>query len=124
MSILDNAALPALYARERSPRECRELARARLEEMGLAHRVDHKPSELSIGQRQRAAIARALINDPSVILADEPTGALDTKTASEILEIFAELHRRGATIVMVTHDTEVAGAAERTIHVRDGQVHV
>jgi putative ABC transport system ATP-binding protein len=124
MSILDNAALPALYAREKSPEECREIARVRLEEMGLGHRIDHRPAELSIGQRQRAAIARALINEPSVLLADEPTGALDSKTASEILEIFTELHRRGSTIVMVTHDNEVAGAAERTIHVRDGQVHL
>ncbi len=124
MSILDNAALPALYAREKSPEECREIARARLEEMGLGDRVSHKPSELSIGQRQRAAIARSLINDPSVLLADEPTGSLDSKTAREILDIFAQLHSRGSTIVMVTHDTEVAGVAERTIHVRDGQVHL
>lgn len=124
MSILDNAALPALYKRDKSPDECREIARARLEEMGLGHRVNHRPTELSIGQRQRAAIARALINDPSVLLADEPTGALDSKTAREILEIFSELHRRGSTIVMVTHDNEVAAGAERTIHVRDGQVHL
>jgi putative ABC transport system ATP-binding protein len=124
MSILDNAALPALYAREKSPEECREIARARLEEMGLGNRVSHKPTELSIGQRQRAAIARALINNPSVLLADEPTGALDSKTAREILEIFTELHRRGSTIIMITHDNEVAAAAERSIHVRDGQIHL
>ena len=123
LSILDNAALPALYARNRSPDDCRAEARARLQEMGLGDRLEHRPQELSIGQRQRAAIARALVNQPRVILADEPTGALDSKTAREILDIFADLHRRGATIVMVTHDHEVAASAERVIHVRDGQVH-
>lgn len=121
MTILENAELPALYARDRSPQECRAIARARLEEMGLGHRLDHKPGELSIGQRQRAAIARALVNRPRVLLADEPTGALDSRTADEILDIFARLHRDGATIVMVTHDPDVAAAAERIIHVRDGQ---
>ena len=123
LSILDNAALPALYARNRSPDDCRAEARARLQEMGLGDRLEHRPQELSIGQRQRAAIARALVNQPRVILADEPTGSLDSKTAREILDIFADLHRRGATIVMVTHDHEVAASAERVIHVRDGQVH-
>jgi putative ABC transport system ATP-binding protein len=120
LSILENAELPALYARDRSPEECRTIARARLEEMGLGHRLDHKPGELSIGQRQRAAIARALVNQPRVLLADEPTGALDSKTADEILEIFHRLHEGGATIVMVTHDPDVAAVAERIIHVRDG----
>ncbi|MBW2236464.1 MAG: ABC transporter ATP-binding protein [Deltaproteobacteria bacterium] len=123
LSILDNAALPALYARNRSPDDCRAEARARLQEMGLGDRLEHRPQELSIGQRQRAAIARALVNQPRVILADEPTGSLDSKTAREILDIFADLHSRGATIVMVTHDHEVAASAERVIHVRDGQVH-
>ena len=123
LSILDNAALPALYARNRSPDDCRAEARARLQEMGLGDRLEHRPQELSIGQRQRAAIARALVNQPRVILADEPTGALDSKTAREILDIFADLHSRGATIVMVTHDHEVAASAERVIHVRDGQIH-
>jgi putative ABC transport system ATP-binding protein len=123
LSILDNAALPALYARNRSPDDCRAEARARLEEMGLGDRLQHRPQELSIGQRPRAAIARALVNQPRVILADEPTGALDSKTAREILDIFADLHGRGATIIMVTHDHEVAASAERVIHVRDGQIH-
>ena len=123
LSILDNAALPALYARNRSPDDCRAEARARLKEMGLGDRLEHRPQELSIGQRQRAAIARALVNQPRVILADEPTGALDSKTAREILDIFADLHSRGATIIMVTHDHEVAASAERVIHVRDGQIH-
>jgi putative ABC transport system ATP-binding protein len=121
LSILENVELPALYARDRSPAECRAIARARLEEMGLGHRLDHKPGELSIGQRQRAAIARALVNGPRLLLADEPTGALDSRTADEILEIFHQLHGGGATIVMVTHDPDVAAAAERVIHVRDGQ---
>ncbi len=124
LSILENAALPALYARDRAPDECLAEARTRLEQMGLGHRLDHKPHEISIGQRQRAAIARALINDPRVILADEPTGALDSKTSQEILEIFNDLHRQGATILMVTHDQEVAAAAERNVYVRDGQIHV
>jgi putative ABC transport system ATP-binding protein len=124
LSILDNTALPALYARNRDPEECRSQAQTQLEAMGLGHRLHHKPHELSIGQRQRAAIARSLINQPRVLLADEPTGALDSKTAREILDIFNELHRGGATIIMITHDQEVAAASERTIHVRDGQIHV
>ncbi len=123
LSILENAALPALYARDRDPGTCRRVARARLEQMGLGSRLDHRPAELSIGQRQRAAIARALVNDPRVLLADEPTGALDSRTAEEILDILHELHGSGATIVMVTHDPEVAAVASRIIHIRDGQAH-
>jgi putative ABC transport system ATP-binding protein len=123
LSVLENAALPALYARNRSPEVCREQARARVEEMGLGDRMLHRPHELSMGQRQRAAIGRALINDPRVLLADEPTGALDSKAAHEILEIFRDLHRRGSTIVLVTHSREVAATAERVVHVRDGQIH-
>lgn len=119
LTILENAALPALYAGGQ-PRACREAARARLEQMGLGQRLDHKPSELSIGQRQRAAIARALVNEPRVILADEPTGALDSRTAVEILDILRGLHAGGATVVLVTHDHEVGAAAERIIHIRDG----
>ena len=122
LTILENAELPALYARDRSAEACRAAARARLEQLGLGHRLAHRPGELSIGQRQRAAIARALVNGPSLLLADEPTGALDSKTAREILGVFGELHRGGATIVMVTHDAEVASVAERLVHVRDGQV--
>jgi len=121
LTILENAALPALYARNREPAECDRRARARLEQVGLAGRLDHRPSELSSGQRQRAAIARALVNEPQLILADEPTGALDSKNMREILDLFRALHGDGATIVLITHDGEVAAAAERTIHVRDGQ---
>jgi putative ABC transport system ATP-binding protein len=120
LSILENAALPALYA-GRVPDECRAAARASLQQMGLAHRLDHRPMELSIGQRQRAAIARALVNEPRVLLADEPTGALDSRTAEEILDILRDLNRGGASVVLVTHDHEVGAAAERIIHIRDGK---
>jgi putative ABC transport system ATP-binding protein len=123
LTVLENAALPGLYARNRPPEVCREQARVRVEEMGLGDRLLHRPHELSMGQRQRVAIGRALINEPRVLLADEPTGALDSKTADEILGIFSELHSRGSTIVLVTHSRQVASAAERVIHVRDGQIH-
>ena len=122
LTILENAELPALYA-ARDPYESREAARARLEQMGLGERLEHKPMELSIGQRQRAAIARALVNEPRVLLADEPTGALDTRTAQEILDILHDLHRDGSTVVLVTHDHEVGESAERIIHITDGQTH-
>jgi ABC-type lipoprotein export system ATPase subunit len=121
LSILENAALPALYAGDRSADECREVARRRLVEMGLGDRLEHRPMELSNGQRQRAAIARALVNEPRVLLADEPTGALDSKTADEILQVLLALHRAGATLVLVTHDREVAEVAQRTVYIRDGQ---
>jgi putative ABC transport system ATP-binding protein len=120
LTILENAALPALYA-GRLPRECRAAARRRLDQMGLSDRLDHRPMELSIGQRQRAAIARALVNEPRVLLADEPTGALDSRTAMEILEILHELHRGGVTVVLITHDREVSETAERIIHITDGK---
>jgi len=122
LSILDNTGLPALYAGDYSPEECRARARARPEQLGLGDRLLHRPHELSIGQRQRAAIARALVNEPRLLLADEPTGALDSKTAREILDIFVQLHRAGSTILLVTHDHEVAAVAERVIHVSDGQI--
>lgn len=121
LTILDNAALPALYAGVKSPAQCRAAARERLVEMGLGDRLQHRPKELSIGQRQRAAIARALVNEPRLILADEPTGALDSRTADEILGVFNDIHRRGATVVLVTHDPEIGAATERVIHIRDGK---
>jgi putative ABC transport system ATP-binding protein len=121
LSILENAALPALYARDRDPELCTQQARQRLEEVGLGDRLDHRPNELSSGQRQRTAIARALVNEPRLILADEPTGALDSKNAQEILDLFLQLHSAGSTIVLITHDVDVASAAERIVHIRDGQ---
>jgi len=122
LSVLENAALPALYARDTSPDVCEKRARERLLQVGLGDRLDHRPNELSSGQRQRAAIARALINEPRLILADEPTGALDSKTAQEILDLFLQLHRSGSSIVLITHDLDVASAAERIVHIRDGQI--
>ena len=123
LTILENAALPALYARDRTREACVAAARARLVEMGLGERLSHRPGELSIGQRQRAAIARALVNDPKLLLADEPTGALDSRTAEEILEILQRLHAAGSTLVMVTHDPEVAAVASRLVQIRDGRAH-
>ena len=120
LTVLENTTLPALYARNRPLEECRMVAQARLEDMGLGDRLQHRPAELSIGQRQRAAIARALVNHPRVLLADEPTGSLDSKTGQEILNILLDLHRSGATLVLVTHDSDVASVATRIIHLHDG----
>jgi putative ABC transport system ATP-binding protein len=120
LTIVENAALPALYA-GRSQEESTALARERLVQLGLGDRLEHKPMELSIGQRQRAAIARALINHPKVVLADEPTGALDSKTAEEILGVLRELNSEGVTLIMVTHDPEVGAAARRIVRITDGR---
>ena len=120
-SALKQVALPLMYAGYgRSERN--ERARAALETMGLGDRIHHRPDELSGGQQQRVAIARALATEPSIILADEPTGALDTRTGNDILDIFTQLHDQGITIVMVTHEAEVAAHAQRTIWLRDGLV--
>jgi putative ABC transport system ATP-binding protein len=117
----ENAALPLQYQdvgyRERQVRAC-----AMLDHLGLADRLYHFPHELSGGQRQRVAIARALITNPRIILADEPTGNLDTKTSRDIMSVLADLHRHGTTLVMVTHEDDVAAFAQRVIHIRDGQV--
>lgn len=119
LSALDNVALPLVYS-GMSKKKRREKATEVLESVGLGDRIDHKPNELSGGQRQRVAIARALVNDPSIILADEPTGNLDTKTSIEIMGILEEIHKRGNTIILVTHEPDIAEHAHRIIRLRDG----
>ena len=118
---LQNVELPLVYAR--IPRvERRELAEEALSAVGLSDRMNHQPNELSGGQRQRVAIARALVNKPSLLLADEPTGNLDSQTGREILDLFRDLHSRGNSIIMVTHEDDVAKEAKRVIHIRDGKI--
>jgi putative ABC transport system ATP-binding protein len=118
---LHNVELPLVYAGV-AARDRQERAKAALDKVELAHRMTHRPNELSGGQRQRVAIARALVNNPSILLADEPTGNLDSKTGAEIMALFARLHTAGNTIVLVTHEPDVAAFAHRTIHLRDGIV--
>src|SRR5687767_14498047 len=120
-SALQNVELPLVYAGV-ATRDRQARARGALEKVELGSRMSHKPNELSGGQRQRVAIARALVNNPSILLADEPTGNLDSKTGNEIMALFARLHQAGNTIVLVTHEAEIAAYAHRTIHLRDGQV--
>ncbi len=120
-SALDNVALPLLYAGVRR-KERQEIARKALERVGLGDRVNFKPTQLSGGQCQRVAIARAIVNSPKVLLADEPTGALDTKSGEQIMEIFQKLNDEGVTIVMITHEPDIAAHAKRTLHIRDGQL--
>ena len=120
-SALHNVELPLVYAGV-SGAERAERAKAALTKVELDHRMGHKPNELSGGQRQRVAIARALVNNPSILLADEPTGNLDSKTGVEIMALFERLHAAGNTIVLVTHEPDVAAHAHRAIHIRDGQV--
>ncbi|RLC48911.1 MAG: macrolide ABC transporter ATP-binding protein [Candidatus Cloacimonadota bacterium] len=121
INILKNVELPLLYS-GLSRRKRREIAEKTLTEVGLGDRLNHKPSELSGGQRQRVAIARALVNNPNVILADEPTGNLDSTAGSNILSIFEELHKSGHTIIMVTHEQYLAKRASRTIMLKDGNI--
>jgi len=118
---LHNVELPLIYSGT-SPKERIERAKTALKQVDLEQRMDHKPNELSGGQRQRVAVARALVNNPSILLADEPTGNLDTATGVEIMALFARLHREGNTIVLVTHEPDIAQHAHRVIHIRDGKV--
>jgi len=118
---LHNVELPLIYA-GMSAKERKERAATSLSQVGLADRMDHRPNELSGGQRQRVAIARALVNSPSILLADEPTGNLDSATGNEIMGLFKELHRAGQTIVLVTHEHDIAAHAHRQIHLLDGKI--
>jgi len=118
---LHNVELPLVYSGVRAA-ERRRRAVTALERVGLGHRMDHRPNELSGGQRQRVAIARALVNRPSILLADEPTGNLDSVTSEEIMRVFADLHAAGQIVIMVTHESEIAAHAERVVVLRDGQV--
>lgn len=120
-SAFHNVELPLVYSGVRKA-EREKKARRALEMVEMAHRIHHRPAELSGGERQRVAIARALVNDPSLLLADEPTGNLDSRTGREILSLFHRIHERGNTIIMVTHDREVATQAQRIIHLRDGRI--
>lgn len=119
MSALENVALPLLYG---GALDANVRAKAALEKVGLGDRSHHEPNQLSGGQRQRVAIARSIVTDPSIILADEPTGNLDSKTGVEIMGIFRALHREGRTIIMVTHEPDIARECERTIQIRDGKI--
>ena len=120
-SALENVMLPMIYAGI-EVHERRDRARAALERVGLGDRLENRPNQLSGGQQQRVAIARAIINQPALLLADEPTGALDSRTTDDVLNLFDSLHRQGITVVLVTHEDDVAARAERVAHFRDGQV--
>jgi len=118
---LQNVELPLVYAGV-TGRVRRDRARTALERVGLAERMDHRPNELSGGQRQRVAIARALVNEPSILLADEPTGNLDSSTSAEVMRVFGQLHAQGQTIVLVTHEADIAAHADRVVTLKDGRV--
>ena len=119
---LENVQLPLFYSRKKKGLNPKILATQALERVGLGNRMDHEPSQLSGGQQQRVAIARALVNDPAIILADEPTGNLDSKTTVDVLDLFKELNSQGITIVLVTHETEVGEHAQRVVTMRDGRI--
>ncbi len=121
LSALENVALPLVYAGEKKSERLKRAAEV-LEQVGLGDRMDHKPNELSGGQRQRVAIARALVTKPSIILADEPTGNLDTKTSMEIMDLFDEIHANGNTVILVTHEPDIAEHARRVVKLKDGVV--
>lgn len=121
-SALENVELPLLYSRTSRPKMTRDRAVAALEMVGLAHRLDHHPNQLSGGQQQRVAIARALVNDPAIILADEPTGNLDSRTTVDVLSVFQALNDNGITLILVTHEADVASYAKRIIRMKDGKI--
>lgn len=121
LSAIDNVMLPMIYARV-PKEERRRRAMAALDRVGLSHRLENKPNQLSGGQQQRVALARAIINDPAMLLADEPTGALDSHTTEEVLSLFGDLNAQGITILLVTHETEVGARADRVVHFRDGRI--
>lgn len=120
-SALENVKLPMLYASERPP-DLDQSAKSVLEMVGLGDRLGHHPSQLSGGQQQRVAIARALVNQPSILLADEPTGALDSETSNEIMELFTDLNKSGVTVIIVTHEQEIADWTDRILRLRDGKI--
>jgi putative ABC transport system ATP-binding protein len=121
MTALENVAMPLIYAgKNKATRD--EIAMQKLKDVGLGDRVTHKPNELSGGQRQRVAIARALVNNPAIILADEPTGNLDSKTSEEIMQILKNIHQQGNTIILVTHEHDIAKHAQRIVRLRDGMI--
>jgi len=120
LDVMANVALPASYVAGKH--DASDRAKKLLEQVGLGHRLHHQPSKLSGGERQRVAIARALMNEPKVLLADEPTGNLDTKSGDEVMKILTDLHKSGTTLVMVTHNEELARQANRTVHFKDGKI--
>lgn len=119
MSALENVELPLLYA---GKTDAKDLAKQALESVGLGSRMDHQPNQLSGGQKQRVSIARAIVTNPAIILADEPTGALDTKTSIEIMSLFTELNKKGRTIIIVTHEQDIADYCSKQIQMRDGKI--
>ncbi|MBC3936303.1 ABC transporter ATP-binding protein [Undibacterium sp. CY7W] len=122
LTVLENVLLPQRYCKTPDLEAAEDRARTLLNRIGLSHRIDHRPTELSGGQLQRAAIARALLNQPALLLADEPTGNLDSKSAADVIALLKELHQDGQTIVLVTHDSHIAQQAQTTIHLSDGRI--